>query len=348
MNSVKTEHAHQTILALSRIIPTLDFTDRKEITALSDRIALCNSIENKWETDEAINFETGEEYPAKGTFWNCNSKLCPTCTAESSRRARKLLVSRLSEQQFKPTHKFYFPTLTIKNPQLPLIETRELINRAWTLLRKRAFWCDTIIGGFKSEEFTLTANGYHYHLHLLIQSRFILFNEFRRIWTECVQKAFREKGIDLDISTRDKMLIVRFETVHDPANIPKELCKYITKTDSWSKVKKDDLKQLALVRRWHRTREFFGTWQRQHNQESDEFEPIVHKSDLSDGAFSAVAEKDSWRDAVFHLGNERYLTMLRQEFDRRKEFRKMQLQLRWREATFRFEPTQLATNSTSI
>lgn len=339
MNTITKEHARQNLHALRRAMLKANSTEQRELQALIDRITLCNSIENEWNAEDAINFQTGELYNAYGQYWNCNSKLCPTCTAQSSRRARKLLIQRIQLLERKRGDRISFPTLTIKNPNLPLIQTRQLFNRAWQLLRKRKFWCDTIIGGFKSEEFTLTASGYHYHIHLLIQSRFILFNEFRRIWTECVEKAFNEHGLELHVNTIDKLLIVRFEKINDIQSIPNELCKYITKTDSWSKIKTDDLKELALVRRWHRTREFFGSWQSPQKEDQNELEPILDKSDLSDGVFSAVATQDAWQDRVFLIGNERYRIELREEFERRRTFRRAQLKLRWKDAVFR-EPQQ--------
>ena len=332
-HELKHEHTQQTLFALERIIAKADMADRKELIALHDRITLCNDKTNSWQIPDAINFTTGEEYNARGKYWSCNSKLCAGCVADSSRRARKALSTRISTQVFRKSHKFYFPTLTIKNPGLPLSDTRSIINRAWTLLRKRRFWCDSIFGGFKSEEFTLTANGYHYHIHLLIQSRFILFNEFRRVWTECVQKAFDEAGIELTIATSDKMLIVRFEKVTNIERIPFELCKYVTKTDSWSKIPSNDLKCVALTRRWHRTREFFGTWKNDQIETNAKREPILDKSDLSDAAVSGVANEDEWRDRVWRIGNVEYRKQLLEEFRKAKDFRIMQLRLRWKHAS---------------
>lgn len=294
---------------------------------------LCSSDSNKWSIANAVNYDTGEEFEAKGNFWNCYSKLCPTCTARSSSIARKQLIKRISEQTLKRGDRFYFPTLTIKNPNLSLTDTRFLMNRAWTLFRKRQFFRVLILGGFKSEEFTLTRNGFHYHLHLLIQSKFILFNEFRRTWTECVEKAFFEQDIPFKVQTSDKWLIVRFQPIADISRIPHELCKYITKTDSWSKLSDTALKQIALVRRWSRMREFFGEWKTSAKAKERHHQPIVHTKSLTDGKVSAVANPDAWRDRVWLIGNLRYRAELREEFRKAREFRRMQLQLRWRHAS---------------
>lgn len=335
--------------AAAEIVAALKLASKKgsgkefiEIKALSMRIELCNARDNQWYVEEAINKDTGEVFEAVGQYWNCNSKLCPNCIAKMAQRSRKKLREAISLQTPKKNERYYFATFTIRNPGIPLLETRELVNRAWTLFRKRSLCVELIRGGVKSEEFTLTANGFHYHLHCIFLSRFILFNEARRVWTECVQKAFDEANIPLTIGTADNMLIVKFIQIHDQEGSIHEVCKYVTKSDSWYKMKPDDLHQIALVRRWSRMFELFGSFAKR-NQDSERsndpreaIPPIVHTRNLSDGFPSR--EFSYWRDYVEAYGLEAYEQKLHDEIVEAYVNRKAQILSRWPEAVIQRIP----------
>lgn len=310
--------------------------DRQEILALIERLSACAEPQNHFIATDAHSKETGECYDAIGNLWCCNSKLCPTCISVQSRRNRKKLRSALKTQTLTKGERYYFATFTITNPGITLKKTRELVDRAWTLFRKRKLCVDLIRGGSKSEEFTLTANGYHYHLHCILLSKFLLFNEVRRVWTECVEKAFHEADIPFVVKTKDGNLFVKLLTITDTEKAVFEVCKYITKSDSWSKMNLDHLAEIALVRRWNRMFELFGSFSHRSEEtiiDADGVAPnaILDTKNLSDGVSSSHSE--AWRDAVQNLGFDAYIDRLNDEINRTRELRILQLHQRWPNAT---------------
>lgn len=164
-------------------------------------------------------------------------------------------------ERIKPKRgeRYRFATLTMLNPGLPLLKTRELINRAWTLFRKRSLCVSLIRGAAKSEEFTVTPNGYHYHIHLMVLSRWIPQAELARVWTDCVETAFNEANVHFDVShTKHNRLNVDIREIRTAENGIKEVSKYITKSDSWLKLPGNVLAEIGLVERWHRMHELIG------------------------------------------------------------------------------------------
>jgi len=305
------ESAHQVALALKRTARVeTDETARSEITALRLRIAHCNDLGNHY-----LKFD--EDRTSTGRFWRCGSKLCADCLAAQSRRNRKKLRSALQQQQLIVGEQLSFVTLTMTNPKLPLVEARRLIDRAWSLLRKRKLFADLISGGAKSEEFTLTPNGYNYHLHLIIRHRFLLYQELRRVWTECVEQAFREAGRELIVNTKDKLLLVNVQRVNSREKSIAELCKYVTKSSSWTKIPTNDLRSIALMRRWMRMFELFGSFRDK---------TILDTARLSDGEADALPRRKGWRDRLQDIGLTLYSLQLAEEVRSARDFQRRALE----------------------
>jgi hypothetical protein len=256
------------------------------------------------------------------------------------------------------------------NPRTDLITTRKIVDRAWTLFRKRQMFVDLIRGGSKSEEFTLSANGFHYHLHCIWLSRFLLFQEVRRVWTECVVKAFIEFGVvipkpvinaqaSLDESgnlierkgpfdTKDGLLKVVIKPIGSWEGAIQECAKYVTKSDSWTKIDAATLADVGLVRRWFRMFELFGSFKVASKlQDVEEFDDasdaatvgesrdrsgnIVHTRSLSDGGDQPPSHY--WRDKLLVMSLETYVEHLESEIARSIEARIYQLTRRWPDAT---------------
>jgi hypothetical protein len=225
----------------------------------------------------------------------------------------------MSQQELKKDERFTFVTFTITNPRTSLSQARKIVNRSWTLFRKRKFCVSLIRGGSKSEEFTLTSNGFHYHLHCIFLSRWFQFNELRRVWTECVEQAFAEADLPFKVTTKDGLLIVKVKPIVSREGSIQEVCKYVTKSDSWIKMSQDDLVTVALIRRWHRMFELFGSFKlSETSSDADEQRaegdlPIVHTGCITDGTSH---ERRYWRD---HIGTnsdlEVYLKILEQRIE---------------------------------
>lgn len=264
-----------------------------ECLALSFRIRQCAQPSNIWVgIPDAMDSSPDPFYPS-GRLWRCNSKLCPDCVAKQSQRNRRLLIDSVSQQILRRNEKWYFATFTITNPKASLVKTRSIVNRAWSLFRKRSLCVALIRGGSKSEEFTITANGYHYHLHCLFLSKFIHFNSFRHTWTDCVETAFDEHEIPFEVKTSDGSLFIKIKPVVPNHGLYHELCKYITKSDSWSKMKGSALVEAALLQRWPRMFELFGSMAARNLASDSDALSIVHTRLITDG--SSRRRSSSWR-----------------------------------------------------
>ena len=166
--------------------------DNEVLWGLYHRLQACAFRSNHWIAEDLHNRETGELYEGNGNFWGCGSRLCPSCVAKLSRRSRNELRTALENQKLFCGENYQFITLTMPNPGVSLLRSRWIMDRAWALFRKRDYFKERIRGGSKSEEFTVTENGYHYHIHLLCVTRFLAFERLRREWTECLEISFAE------------------------------------------------------------------------------------------------------------------------------------------------------------
>jgi Replication protein len=300
---------------------------RHQSQALAMRIRQCNHPANSWIAPNARANASDQTYDAIGRFWRCGSKLCPDCLARQSRHSRKRLREALNAQKPLKTERYYFSTFTIPNIGLGLTETRSIVNRAWTLFRKRKLCASLIRGGAKSEEFTVTAKGFHYHLHTLWLSRWISYQEVRRNWTECVETAFEEHDRPFECKNKDGLLSVVVKLIIPTERSIQEVCKYVTKSDSWTKVPPSDLIEIAMIRKWNRMFEVFGSFRLVASAESDEAESILDTRLASDGSHRAAASY--WRDTVTRQNLDTYADILSEEFYRCVNGRMRQLELRW-------------------
>lgn len=245
------------------------------------RIARCADDHNIWFCNAP---ESGWLH---GRFWKCRSRLCSFCLSSESRKRRKILRRNLQEYPPAATaSEWRFLTLTIENPHLSIANTRQTVQHAWSKLRKRACFA-VVSAGAKSEEFTLTRNGYHYHIHALLHcpSR-PDYQQFRKSWTECVESSGGASQRLFGYDTIDGYLIAQFKQINDPENITNELCKYITKSTSFQKLSTSAILELAETKRWHRMFEVFGALRSKSEKPStvhDATQSIVHKKNLSDG-----------------------------------------------------------------
>lgn len=302
-----------------------------ELVALAGRIALCNHHSNIYGIPEAYLNSNNTTSPATGRFWRCNSKLCPSCLARQSRITRSKLRVALAAQQKKTNERYYFATFTIPNPDLSLLETRSIVNYAWSLFRKRSLCVALIRGGAKSEEFTVTKKGFHYHLHCIFLSKWLRYQTIREVWTDCVRTSFAKHERKFEVKMSDGFLNVNIKCIFPNERSIHEVCKYVTKCDSWSKVARRDLIEVTLIRRWCRMFELFGSFAPRESNEQSESPPIVHTRSLTDGV--SPTPSNYWRDLVHRMSVDIYLHNLETEIDRVRDFGLTELRSRFPDRT---------------
>jgi hypothetical protein len=260
--------------------------------------------------------------------------------------------------------------------------------------KKKSWFQKTIRGGFKNAEFTYTENdNYHYHLHtLLVAKNAIQGNKFLKIrehWTKALQFAFEKFGIAWECKTGNKNFIpalmsfmwakpkmslflnaqnttkffgladVKVQKV-DWMNREKtinELCKYVTKSDSWSKIPTEQLAQIVAVPRFWRMFESFGVCRKTARQMKEntvktsanaDIESVNQGENFNDGAYiytkdlinrqanadETRARRVSWRIRAKEIPLWQYRMELANEISEVQRFRRYQLQRKFSFATF--------------
>lgn len=321
--SVKKDRVHavisqQTATELIIAANTAHEHERNELLALAGRILLCNDPDNAWFIPDL--YENGKRPKSDGIgrFWRCNSKLCSSCLARQARINRNKLRHSIAAQPKLRGYRMRFVTLTIPTPDLPIAETRAIVNYAWSLLRKRSLLVALVRGGAKSEEFTVTKHGYHYHLHLLIYSKYFTQKELRKIWTECVKSSYAKYERNFQVNTEHGELIVDIRAVTNTERSVRECAKYITKTANWSQINRRDLIELALIHKWHRMFELFGSFALRNTEQSLNNKPSLDTRSSSDGW--PRPSRDSWRIYVQNADVEAYLIDLELKVEAARDF----------------------------
>lgn len=319
--------SQQTALELILAANTAHEYERNQLLALAGRIQLCNDPSNSWFIPDL--YENGQDPKSDGIgrFWRCNSKLCSACLARNSRMNRNKLRHSIAAQPKLMGYRLRFITLTIPTPDLPLVETRAIVQTAWSKFRKRSLCVALIRGGAKSEEFTVTKNGFHYHLHLLVYAKWISQKELRKVWTSCVKSAYIDHERAFSTNTEHGELVVDIRQVTNTEKSIRECAKYITKTANWNKLNRRDLIDIAMIPKWHRMFEMFGSFALRNTQERVVNKPFLDTESLTDGA--SPSRRQHWREYVQNADVEMYLLALEEKIAQAREFGINQLRNRF-------------------
>jgi hypothetical protein len=349
--------------SVSDVLKSAAHTDEIAL-ALAERMRQCSLKSNHYLAEDLMD-SNGESFNGFGNLWGCGSKLCHSCVTRAASRNRKLakevlentkLVRReyfcyLKRESVFEQEKFRFVTLTMPKVNLSCIETLNLLNRAWELFRKLDFTKNYFGGFVKSTEFTVRSDRtYHAHLHLLAVSFFIPEKLIKKFWLNCVRTAFNESGVKFKSST----VVVNLKKVFSIENALSEVCKYITKSESWSEIPKSHLLEIANVRRFPRMFELTGRLKKisQRIKAQKEFEKelrlerenvaktgadYLDKNDVNDGNNSkALAERrKNWRDLVRENGFDWYADELETQVTEAMRVRQEILAKKYPLATFK-------------
>ena len=353
--------------------------DHAELTTYAHRLRLCNQDNNLW-TATDLHTRDGELYDGTGRFWHCGSKLCPYCLSRISRRNRSKLRRAIHAQKLLSGENYEFITLTQVNLGQPLNIARSIFNRAWTLFRKNRWFTRTIVGASKSEEFTFTKTGYNYHCHILARAKYIDYNDLRFHWTAALKKSYDLHKLILTPATKDGMVLVQCDRLGQASKTvwrtkpnasgerqPQtqtvqaailECCKYITKSDSWSKIPKHDLLEICRIRRFPRMFELIGSFKiptlcvvgdeqiKSEEQSTTAATPTgddpgnknndrLNKTILDTKTLSDAPENETWRDIVRTKGALVYLEHLESQIEHSYPHRCRQLKQLYPYATFK-------------
>jgi hypothetical protein len=259
---------------------------------------------------------------------------------------------------------------------------------------KNATWFQkTVRGGFKNAEFTYTKNdNYHYHLHTLLVAKSSIqrdkFLKIRQQWTKALEFAFRKFDVPFEVKTGNKNFLpalysflwsrprlslflnaqettkffglaqVNVEKVdwQNRENTINELCKYVTKNDSWSKIPIEQLENIVAVPRFWRMFESFGVCRQTARgmmkktltePANADNESVNQSANLNEGAyldtknlinrpaFERVKQKRvAWRIRAKEIPLWKYKMELDAEIEAVQQFRRWQLHQKYSFATF--------------
>jgi plasmid rolling circle replication initiator protein Rep len=369
----KVKFKHKQSLAGDVIAALCRSSDNPLMMAQAERIKRCCSDDNLF-VGEDFHTSEGELFNGKGSLWACNSRLCPNCVGKLSKRNRKIIRYVFENQKLNVGENWYFvtftmPNLNLENIALPLIA--EIKQAAWkrfsaleTRANKKLTWFQkTVRGGFKNAEFTYTANdSYHYHLHTLLVAKSSIqrdnFIKIRQQWTKSLAFAFSKFGVPLEVKTADGLAVVNVQKVSwtNRENTINELCKYVTKSDSWSKIPLEQLENIVAVPRFWRMFESFGCCRetaRKMNEKTvqasanADYESVNQSANVNEGAyldkkevinrqtFERVKQKRvAWRIRVKMIPFWQYRMELADEIDEVQRFRREQLRRKFEFARF--------------
>jgi plasmid rolling circle replication initiator protein Rep len=357
------------------VVVALRSSDSPLMMAQAERIKRCCADNNLF-VGEDFHTSDGELFEGKGSLWACNSRLCPNCVGKLSKRNRRIIRYVIENQKLLVGENWYavnftLPNLNLKDVPLPFIA--EIMQTAWkrfssleTRKDKKLNWFQkTIRGGFKNCEFTYTENDvYHYHLHTLLVAKSRIgrdnFTEIRRHWTKAITFAFAKFGIELRINSKDGLANVyvekrKFNSRNREKTIG-ELCKYVTKNESWSEIPLEQLETIVAVPRFWRMFESFGVCRQTARKMNEtavissanaDIETVNQSANLNDDAyldtkepinrqrFERVKQKRvAWRIRVKTIPFWQYRLELADEIEEVQRFRRIQLQRKFEFATF--------------
>lgn len=140
----------------------------------------------------------------------CHDRLCTPCALSRSIKVREALARQIGD---RPTT---FLTLTLRHHGEALTELVDRLYSCFRSLRKHPLWETHVEGGacFLEVKRTEKNNGWHPHLHIIMDARYIDFTLLQHAWHSITGGSFQ----------------IRIERVGDAGHVSRYVTKYVTKT----------------------------------------------------------------------------------------------------------------------
>lgn len=139
----------------------------------------------------------------------CHDRFCLPCMQD---RARLIVANLKAQLPYEPTR---FITLTLKHNEAPLAEQLTRLYCAFSSLRRRQFWQDTVAGGIAFLELKLSSadDRWHPHLHVLVRGKYVPQKLLADAWLQITGDSY----------------IVDVRLVKSPDQLYSYLARYVTK-----------------------------------------------------------------------------------------------------------------------
>lgn len=171
----------------------------------------------------------------------CHDRFCEPC----QQRRRRIIAAALEEVIAKRTVRFV--TLTLRLSDCSLRDQMDRLYRSFSVLRRRTWWREHVDGGAAFCETKLGKNslGWHVHLHLLVEGKFMPQRELSQEWNAVTGDSF----------------IVDVRECRDPHGRAAYVTKYVTKpADSSVYANAAKLAEFIAAIKGRRLCTTFGTW----------------------------------------------------------------------------------------
>jgi hypothetical protein len=343
--------------------------DDAEAEAVADLIEESATDENIFVVEDIdfIDKKTGkrEFIDSYGSLNVVSSRCNPAYLRTSSARGRKRIYVALAMVKPQSGEKLRFIVLT--QPDMFGFDFDggyELLSRAKVRLQNHPYFKKNFRGGATSDEFTLGAKVTHFHFHvnILAYTKWLDFDELRRVWTDCLRYAAREMGKELNVNTKDGLVNIKIKDVKPKVrNSSKEITlddaitecvKYVVKGSDFAKIPTEFICQ---VERSLYRKQLVGTFgeanKRKGKTKADNERQYVHKNDtiqdstntaLVVSAAKTVANNTGKRETLRQTGarmiragrREEWKALISRIFAQRAAFRKIKLAQRYKYAIF--------------
>jgi hypothetical protein len=235
--------------------------------AKSDLLIETYRARNIFHAADMHNGTTGELFDGYGVLVQLvSSRMSPAYLSAQGRRARKRIRAKIDETKLLVGERYRFLTLTMPYLETDVATVLKIKDRAATLFKKRKLWTANVRAAFIAEEMTVGESStiiythFNAHSHALLVSKYIQQWKIADVWTDCVEKACAEYGVEFlmrnlvgnrltvdirDVETYGKK---KGRTLDESVD---ELCKYVVKGSDFDKVPVEKLVEIedALFKR---------------------------------------------------------------------------------------------------
>ncbi len=316
---------------------------------------------NIFHATDLINYQTGELFDGYGVLINAvNSRLSKAYLTASARRARKRMRATLAETKLFVGERYRFLTLTMPFLKANVATVLKVKDRALTLLKKRRLWTSNVRAGFISEEMTIGESStfyfthFHTHAHALIVGKFVYQWQFADVWTECIERACAEFGVEflmrnlvsnrVAVDIKDVVTYAK-KKGRSLDDAVEELCKYVVKGSDYEKV---PVAQIAEIDEALFNRQMIKSYGDFNNQKGKGKKETASKDTsldtkyITDGA-ALLKPKRARRPSMVETGvrlildgrRDEWLQIIGLTMEQRREFRVEQLAWKFPHACFR-------------
>jgi hypothetical protein len=343
------------------IVARLRQSQNHTALACAERLERCASPQNVFVADD-FHTKDGEAYSANGNLWSCSSLLCQNCTGKLARNNRKTIRHVVKNEKLFIGENWYFITLTmpdllLKDYSLDFItlvfqKAFEAFTHRNNDARKRTQYQKLIRGLFKNAEFTFTENQtFHFHAHLLAIAKSKIqrdnFSLIRTLWTNALERAFEFYSIPFELNTSDNLVVVNVQKVNftNREKTIQELCKYVTKSDSWQNIPLAEIEKIIERPRRVRMFEALGVCRESAKKMRDDLTKAraETRANITDSAYLDTKDvtprkvkqrRASWRVRIKEMSLDEYRKELDTEVLQVQSYRRRQLSRSYPAATF--------------